>query len=368
MRPEHAEAGGPRRVLWASLPDQRPRRELHWLSLVPDTRVTAVGSPRPWGDVDWEPSRYRRPVTRFVEAGAFGWLRDLRDLDDAAPEHDWIASLETFSLVTGQAGRYARRHGLRQAVLLWNNDARHPLHHLPPYRQAVQQSRRADLFLCLVEGARRHLLEMGFPEERIEVVLPGVDTETFHPAGAPVAEPVACFVSPLAANKGIDRVLEAFALVRRRLPEARLLVMGRGPLEPMVRAAAQASGGAVEVVPAGGPTEVAAALRRAAVFVTAPRASRVWNEQFGLAYTEAMACGLPVVTTVCGTNHEAVVPPNHRVPDDAGALAEALVDVLGDPGWRARTGAANRAHVLARHEIRTQCRAMGAALRRAEAR
>ncbi len=53
-----------------------------------------------------------------------------------------------------------------------------------------------------------------------------------------------------------------------------------------------------------------------------------------------MACGLPVVTTVCGTNHEIVVPPNERVVDDAGALAEALLGLLADPARRAAVGAA----------------------------
>ena len=58
-----------------------------------------------------------------------------------------------------------------------------------------------------------------------------------------------------------------------------------------------------------------------------------------------MACGLPVVTTACGTNHEAVPPPNARTEDDAEALAAALVPLLADPGLRREVGAFNRAYV-----------------------
>src|SRR5438046_7889569 len=99
---------------------------------------------------------------------------------------------------------------------------------------------------------------------------------------------------------------------------------------------------------------VAAALRRARVFVTAPRPTPVWNEQFGLAYVEAMASGLAVVTTACGSNHEAVRPPNERVPDDPEALAEALLGFLADPARRARVGAHNRRVAVEQHELRRQ--------------
>ena len=95
-------------------------------------------------------------------------------------------------------------------------------------------------------------------------------------------------------------------------------------------------------------------LRRASVFVTAPRATWKWNEQFGLAYLEAMATGLPVVTTVCGTNHEAVREPNIRTANSAEALADGLVAFLANGGHRNEVGAANRALVLARHDRRTQ--------------
>jgi phosphatidyl-myo-inositol dimannoside synthase len=348
-------------LTWFMLPGQRPHRELHWLSRIPGAAVTAVGDPRPPEDVAFVPRPYRQPTRRFVEAGALAWLRGLDSLP-VAP--GWLASLELCSLVTGQVSALARRRRQRQAVLVWANDPASPLYRLPPYRQALRRARSADLFLCLVEAARQHCLALGLEAERCAVVLPGVDTELFHPPAEPVAEPVALFASPLAPNKGIDRVLEAHRLVRRKLPEARLEVLGRGPLEGLVRREAERSGSGVSFLGAGDRARVAGALRQAALFVTAPRPTPVWNEQFGLAYIEAMASGLPVVTTVCGSNHEAVREPNLRVPDDAEALAEALLSFLGDPGRRASTGAANRRLVLERHQLDRQCRRLGEVLRR----
>jgi glycosyltransferase involved in cell wall biosynthesis len=355
-----------RRLLWASLADQRPRRELHWLSLMPGTRVTALAAERPPGELDWLPATYRRPVRRFVEAGALAWVRELERLP---PAYDWCASLELCSLVTGQVTRYARRRGLRQAVLTWENDPRQALYRLPPYRAATQAAlAEADLFLCLVHAAADHLRVLGVDEARIRVVRPGTDLSLFRPAEDPVDEPVLAYVSPVALNKGVDRVLAAFALVRRRLPAARLRVLGRGPDELLVRAAAADPASGVEYLGGGDATRVAAVLREAAVFVTAPRSTWKWTEQFGLAYLEAMACGLPVVTTVCGTNAEIVVPPNERVIDDVEALAAALLRLLEDPACRRAVGTANRKYVEERHDQHVQAARMGAAFAEIEAR
>jgi phosphatidylinositol alpha-1,6-mannosyltransferase len=351
-------------IQWLMLPGQRPWRELHWLSLMPGARVTAVGDPRPPEAVAFVGRPYRRPTDRFVEAGALAWLRGL----GSVPGGDaWVASLELCSLVTGQASALARRRRQRQAVLVWANDPQTPLYRLPPYRQVLRRSRSAELFLCFVEAARDHCLALGLPAERCRVVHPGVDTRLFCPPPVPPAEPVAAFVSPLAANKGIDRVLDAFRLVRRGLPEARLRVLGRGPLEGLVRREAARAGSGVDYLGAGDRRRVAGVLRESAVFVTAPRPTRVWNEQFGLAYVEAMASGLPVVTTACGSNHEAVRPPNLRVADDAEALAEALTGFLADPARRARVGEENRRVALERHELHRQSARMAEAFEAAAA-
>lgn len=358
------DEASPLDLLWLTLPESRPGRELSWLGAMPAASVTAVGE-QPTGDpVPFVERSYRRASRRFVEAGALAWFRDL-DSVTPAPAPDWVASLELCALVTGQATSLARRLGARQAVLTWGNDARNPLYRLPPYRQALRRSHEAALVVCLIEAARDHCLELGFRPDQLEVVLPPLDTERFHPPAAPVEEPVAAFISPLASNKGIDRVLDAWPLVRRAVPDARLVVAGRGPLAGLVdeRAASDPSIDHVGSLPGDGVAEL---LRRSAVFVTAPRPTRVWNEQFGLAYVEAMASGVPVVTTICGTNHEAVLPPSIRVPDEVGALAEAMIHLLGDPGLRRRIAPELRQVVVDRFERGQQLRALRAAFDRAD--
>ena len=175
-----------------------------------DRAALAGQPPRP--PAEWVPATYRRPVRRFVEAGALAWVREL---DALPPAYDWVGSLELCSLVTGQAAAYARRHRLRQVVLTGERPAAAALRG-PAVPTALRRSLyTADLFLCLVDAAADYLRVLGVDEDRIRVVKPGVDTDLFRPAPAPVADPVLAFVSPVAANKGIDRVLAAFALVRQ---------------------------------------------------------------------------------------------------------------------------------------------------------
>lgn len=364
-----------RRMLWISLPDQRPRRELYWMSRMPETDVTALARQEPVGDITWIPSTYRRPVKRFIEAGALAWVNGLDDWDPRT--FDWVTSLELCSLVTGQASRWRHRlpSGSRsgagrpplQAVITWENLPDQPLYKIPPYRQAVDSCRRADLLLCMVDAARDHLLANGFEDSQIRVVKPGVETSVFHPATALPQRPRVAFTSPLAPNKGIDRVLDAMAIVRRDIPDAELVVAGSGPLRGLVERAAADPSANVRLLDNLDANGVADTLRSASVFCTAPRSTWKWTEQLGLAYLEAQACGLPVVTTRCGTNDEAVHAPNLLVDDDADALAAALVRFLTDEQLRASVGKGNRERMLADHHLPTQCARMGEAFASIEA-
>lgn len=319
----------------------------------------AVGEQSTSDPVLWHYRPYRRITRRFIEAGALAWFRHLDSLE---LDVQWVASLELCALVSAQAGPFARRLGARQAVITWGNDPRNPLYRVPLYKRATDRSKRADLIVCTTEAARDHCLSLGIAEGRCRVVLPPVDTDQFHPPEVPQEEPVAVFCSPLATNKGIDHVLDAFELVRAKLPAARLRVIGEGPLRSLVQERAAASNGSIEMIGGLDRAGVARQLRRSAVLVTAPRPTRVWNEQFGLAYVEAMACGLPVVTTICGSNHEAVGDANLRVADEVPLLAEALHTFLSDLPLRRRVGSHNRSWVVERFEFGQQIRRLRTAL------
>lgn len=336
------------RLLWVALADQRRGREQSWFEAMPDADVESLGPESAAPEIPFDHrAPVRRLTSRFVEAGALAWYRNP---EGWPTDVDWVATLEPVSLVSEQAQQWSRRHRIRHCVVTWENDPYQPLYRIPPFRQAVRRCLAADLFIAPMSSAREHLRILGVPDRRIEVIPPGLDLEVFHPAAAPVLEPRMIFASPLARNKGIDMLLQALPAVVEAVPDARLEVLGAGPMAHLVRAAV-AEGLPVSYHGSADRGVVAERLRHSAVFVTAPTANWKWNEQFGLAYVEAMASGLPIVTTRCGTNHEAVQPPNLLVGRDAAELADALIAFLRDPGLRARVGDRNLAVARERHDL-----------------
>jgi len=165
-------------------------------------------------------------------------------------------------------------------------------------------------------------------------------------AHATRGEPVIGFVGRVAPRKGIEYLLRAFALVRVRLPEARLVVVG-GPAEPedypyleSLRSEVRALGLEESVVFAGPTGDVPAAMDG---FRVLGFASPV--DIAPITILEAMADGLPVVSASDGGAEEMVVDGETGfavAPRDTAALADGLERVLEDGDLRLRLGAAAR--------------------------
>ncbi|MFE7166151.1 glycosyltransferase [Streptomyces sp. NPDC057616] len=209
-------------------------------------------------------------------------------------------------------------------------------------------ARWATRVLCVSEAERRTGQRCGIAAAW-EVVPNGVDTLRFCPegdrAGAGAGPLVVC-VGRLCRQKGQDVLLRAWPEVVRRLPGARLVLVGDGPDADRLRVAAPAS-----VTFAGAAADAAPWYRAADVVVLPSR----W-EGMALAPLEAMACARPVVVTdvdgACESLPRELVPHCLVAPEDPGALARATTALLRDEPLRAALGAQGRRHVLAAHDLR----------------
>lgn len=188
---------------------------------------------------------------------------------------------------------------------------------------------------------------MGADPTTLRVIPAGVDTSWFSPTPLPgEGPPEALFVGRFVEKKGVDVLLAAWADVRRRVPAARLRLLGYGAMEPLAR-----SGGAGVEVELADPSRRAAqvrdAIRRATVVVTPSRTAADGDaETLLIVNLEAQASGRPLVTTRHGGIPEYVADGTTAlvVPEaDPGALADALVAVLTDRPLAERLAAAGPA-------------------------
>jgi glycosyltransferase involved in cell wall biosynthesis len=209
-------------------------------------------------------------------------------------------------------------------------------------------ARWATRVLCVSEAERRTGERCGIGAAW-EVIPNGVDTLRFFPEGDRAGSgtgPLVVCVGRLCRQKGQDVLLRAWPEVVRRLPGARLVLVGDGPDADRLRAAAPGS-----VTFAGTAADAAPWYRAADVVVLPSR----W-EGMALAPLEAMACARPVVVTDVDGARESLPPelvPHCLVPpEDPGALARATTALLRDEPLRAALGAQGRRHVLAAHDLR----------------
>ncbi|QOV38239.1 glycosyltransferase [Streptomyces ferrugineus] len=208
-------------------------------------------------------------------------------------------------------------------------------------------ARWATRVLCVSQAERRTGHRSGI-SARWHVVPNGVDTARFRPEGdtAPSGTgPLVVCVGRLCRQKGQDVLLRAWPEVERQVAGARLVLVGDGPDARRLRASAPAS------VKFAGATSDAAPWYRAADLVVLP--SR-W-EGMALAPLEAMACARPVVVTDVNGARESLPadhPPSCLVPpEDPGALARALTELLRDEPLRTALGAQGRTHVVRAHDL-----------------
>jgi teichuronic acid biosynthesis glycosyltransferase TuaC len=195
----------------------------------------------------------------------------------------------------------------------------------------------------------QRLRDLGAPADRVHVLRNGVDTERFEPKVEArhrlglVGFPLLLSVGNLLPVKRHGLVIEALAQLRQTHAEAKLAIVGSGPLEKELENKVRALGlnGAVRLVGAVPQTELAHWYSAADLLVLASS-----REGWPNVLLEAMACGTPVLASRVGGVPEVVSTPTVGSAvnfDTPLALADALRDALSRPVCRSDV----RKHALA---------------------
>jgi glycosyltransferase involved in cell wall biosynthesis len=189
----------------------------------------------------------------------------------------------------------------------------------------------------------------GIAPGKITTIWNGIDVARFAYLGPQSGGP-AVMVGRLSAEKDVATLVRAAALIVREHPAFHLELAGDGPCAPELTRLVDDLGLADCVRFLGEISDVPALLARASLFVLPSL-----TEGISLTLLEAMARGLPIVTTRVGGNPEVVdeertgllVP--ERSPAD---LAAAILRVLRDPAFGRRMGARGRQRVEELFDVR----------------
>lgn len=203
--------------------------------------------------------------------------------------------------------------------------------------------------VAVSDSMKRRLIELGAQPEQVHVIRYGIDTDRFRPADPTPGLVVA--VGRLVEKKAPQLVVRAFSRAARRVPAARLVVIGEGPLRAEVEELVDELGIAARVSLEGARDHgrVAEALRHAAVFVQHSVAAADGDrEGTPVAVLEAGAAGVPVVATRHEGIPEVVVDGETGIlvdEHDVVAMGDALADLLLDERRARRMGLAAREHI-----------------------
>lgn len=212
------------------------------------------------------------------------------------------------------------------------------------YEKLIPLCYRGRRFVAVSESTAADLEQRGVRASRMDLVRNCVDFGAYqlNGAAAQAREPLVVYLGRLKRYKQIDIVLRAFATVRRNVPNARLVLVGKGDDEARLRRLVATLGLSDAVSFAGFVSEhekIGWLHRASALVYPSPK------EGWGLSAIEAAACGTPVLASDSEGLRDAVrhgvtgfLIPHADVEGWAGRMEEILIE----PTLREQLGAAAR--------------------------
>jgi len=217
-------------------------------------------------------------------------------------------------------------------------------------RYVFSQARK---IIALNTAIKAHLVAMGADENKMSIIPNAIDTRLFSPNRKNLLEtkwgishPVILFVGRLVEDKGVKYLLRAFSEVVQEIPDAKLVIVGKGPQEKELKKLQESLGlthvfflGKVE-------TKFMPNIYAGCDVLVLPSI----HEPFGNVVIEAMAAGKPVIGSYIGGMKDTIihgVTGYHVPPRNAEQISNFLVRLLSDVALREKLGRSSREKAVA---------------------
>jgi glycosyltransferase involved in cell wall biosynthesis len=206
---------------------------------------------------------------------------------------------------------------------------------------------QVDCFIAISEAVRARLVADGIPRSKTVVVNEGVDVErivrlpvaSVHAAFyLPTHAPVVGNVGALVAQKGQHHLIDAAAIVVKRIPDVRFVILGEGELRPQLEEQIRRKHLERHVFLAGFRPDALELIKGFDLFALSSL-----HEGLCTSLVDAMAASRAAVATRVGGVPEVMVDGGTGFlvpPRDHEAMAEKIVQLLKDDALRARMGEA----------------------------
>jgi glycosyltransferase involved in cell wall biosynthesis len=301
-------------------------------------------------------SKQTKMISKLLKSGSTALLVTYDEMQLTKIIHDKnvnaIISVEIFSSLSDQASRLSQRFSLKHIVIVWENIKRSIFYVLPPfsgYTKFVKS--RATKFITVSDTSKRSMDSLNIQKDRIQTIYPGIFVDKFRES-ADSSDKI-LFVGNLEPNKGVTILLKAFENLSALRSDVKLIIAGKGTLESKI-SKLKNSGSKIEYNGYVSPLKLASIYSECSIFcspsIQRKRAGLIltWQEQFGFTLVEAMASGLPIVSTNIGTIPEIVGENNLIVSPNVENVVCALELLLTSDALRKRLRHKNRERSISR--------------------